>query len=131
MYTFGISSSVKHERADDAADDDDAEARARCEPGSSAKRERNVAGDDREARHDDRPEPRVRAFLDRRELVPAASSQRVRVVDQQDAVLRRDADQQDRADQREQVERRCVSTSAPIAPIAATGTEKIMMNGET
>src|ERR1700681_1804738 len=94
----------EEQRAENSADDDSSEARADARPRLERERQRNVSGDDRHAGHDDRAEARVRAFHDRPELVAAAPAQRVRVVDEQDPVLRHDADQHDRPDQRKQVE---------------------------
>ena len=63
-------------------------------------------------------------------LSKPALAQRVGVVDEQNAVLRRDADEQIVPISEKRLSVWCVRTSAPIAPIAATGTEKMMMNGE-
>ena len=132
MYTFGISSSVSTSELEHAADHDDAEARARRRARDRAPSASGMFPATTEKLVMMIGRNRVWALsLIAASLSAPPRAQRVRVVDEQNSVLRRDADQQDRPDQREQIEGAVVSTSAPIAPIAATGTEKMMMNGET
>ncbi len=96
----------QHQRAEYAADDDDAEAGTDAGTRLEREGEREVSRDDRDAGHHDRTETGERALLDRVELGAAALAQRIGVVDKQDPVLARDPDQQDRSDERERRPRR-------------------------
>jgi hypothetical protein len=99
----------REERADDHAGDEhdaDAVARLRARPGDEHQRE--VTEDRRRRRHQHRTQARLRRFAQRCSLREPALLQRVGELDDQDAVLRDQADQRDQPDLRVDVDRRQV-----------------------
>ena len=79
--------------------------------------------------HQDRPQPRVVGFDDRRVRGPARAAQLVRLVDLQNAVLLHDADQHEQAEHRVQIDRLAEQNSEIRANGIVTGSALRMAIG--
>ena len=85
--------------------------------GAGRGEQRHDAEDEREGRHQDRPEPQPGRFERGRHRILALLAQHLRELDDQDRVLRRQADQHDQADLREDV----VDVALRVLPRRPTG----------
>ena len=101
-------------------------------PGAGREHERQHAEDERQRGHQDRPQPDARRLDRRLDDRQPAVPQLLGELDDQDRVLRRQADQHDQADLAVDVVRQPAHPlRADSAPSTASGTPSRMMNGST
>ena len=98
-------------------------------PDPLADPERHAAEDEGERRHQDRPQPQLCTFERGGHNVEAMLDAQLGELDNQDRVLRREADQHDDADLRVDVVVEARRDSPANAPNTATGTDSRTENG--